>query len=128
MATTADRVLPWRRHSVPAVVELKPLIDSFRRHHAKASTVMIEQAYRLAAAAHDGQFRKSGDPYVTHPLAVATIVADLGLDAGQVGWAGGQQEIVDVSAAEARQAGEIIEDEGEAHLKIVEFLDQLKVL
>ena len=80
MATTADRVLPWRRHSVPAVVELKPLIDSFRRHHAKASTVMIEQAYRLAAAAHDGQFRKSGDPYVTHPLAVATIVADLGLD------------------------------------------------
>ena len=55
-------------------------------------------------------------------------VADLGLDAGAVGWAGGQQEIVDVSAAEARQAGEIIEDEGEAHLKIVEFLDQLKVL
>ena len=55
-------------------------------------------------------------------------VADLGLDAGQVGWAGGQQEIVDVSEAEARQAGEIIEDEGEAHLKIVEFLDQLKVL
>ena len=55
-------------------------------------------------------------------------IADLGIDAGQVGWAGGQQEIVDVSAAEARQAGEIIEDEGEAHLKIVEFLDQLKVL
>ncbi|MCB1015008.1 MAG: electron transfer flavoprotein subunit beta/FixA family protein [Acidimicrobiales bacterium] len=55
-------------------------------------------------------------------------VGDLGLDAGAVGWAGGQQEIVDVSAAEERQAGEIIEDEGEAHLKIVEFLDQLKVL
>ena len=55
-------------------------------------------------------------------------VADLGIDAGAVGWAGGQQEIVDVSAAEERQAGEIIEDEGEAHLKIVEFLDQLKVL
>jgi electron transfer flavoprotein beta subunit len=55
-------------------------------------------------------------------------VADLGIDAGAVGWAGGQQEIVDVSAAEERQAGEIIEDEGEAHLKIVEFLDGLKVL
>lgn len=55
-------------------------------------------------------------------------VADLGIDAGQVGWAGAQQEIVDVSAAEAREAGEIITDEGEAHLKIVEFLDQLKVL
>ena len=80
MATTVDRVLPWRRHSVPAAVELKPLIDTFRRHHPKASTAMIEEAYRLAATAHEGQFRKSGDPYVTHPLAVATIVADLGLD------------------------------------------------
>lgn len=55
-------------------------------------------------------------------------VADLGIDAGSVGWAGGQQEIVDVSAAEAREAGEIITDEGEAHLNIVAFLDQLKVL
>lgn len=55
-------------------------------------------------------------------------VADLGIDAGSVGWAGGQQEIVDVSAAEAREAGEIITDEGEAHLNIVGFLDQLKVL
>src|SRR3954468_23146093 len=54
--------------------------------------------------------------------------SDLGLDAGQVGWAGARQEIVDVSAAPAREAGEIIEDEGEAHLKIVEFLDKLKVL
>ncbi|HMQ25502.1 MAG TPA: RelA/SpoT family protein, partial [Acidimicrobiales bacterium] len=80
MATTVDRVLPWRRHSVPPAVELKPLIETFRRHHPKASTAMIESAYRLAADAHDGQYRKSGDPYVTHPLAVATIVADLGLD------------------------------------------------
>ena len=80
MATTVDRVLPWRRHSVPAAVELKPLLETFRRYHAKASTALIEQAYRLAADAHEGQFRKSGDPYVTHPLAVATIVADLGLD------------------------------------------------
>lgn len=55
-------------------------------------------------------------------------IADLGIDAGSVGWAGGQQEIVDVSAAEAREAGEIITDEGEAHLNIVAFLDQLKVL
>ena len=80
MATTVDRVLPWRRHSVPAAIELKPLVDTFRRHHPKASTALIEAAYTLAADAHEGQFRKSGDPYITHPLAVATIVADLGLD------------------------------------------------
>jgi electron transfer flavoprotein beta subunit len=55
-------------------------------------------------------------------------VADLGLDAGQVGWAGSRQEIVAVDDAEERQAGEIIEDDGEGHQKIVEFLDKLKVI
>ncbi len=55
-------------------------------------------------------------------------VADLGLDAGSVGWAGGGQEIVEIVAAEQRQAGEVIEDDGEAHLRIVAFLEQLKVI
>src|SRR4051794_1934191 len=55
-------------------------------------------------------------------------VSDLGLDAAIVGWAGAGQEIIDVSAAPAREAGEVIEDDGEAHLKVVEFLDGLKVL
>jgi electron transfer flavoprotein beta subunit len=55
-------------------------------------------------------------------------VADLGLEASAVGWAGAGQEIVDVSPAPERQAGEVFEDEGDAHEKIVEFLDGLKVL
>src|SRR5882724_6795451 len=55
-------------------------------------------------------------------------VADLGLAASQVGWAGARQEITDVRQAEARQAGEKIEDEGDAHEKIVAFLEQLKVI
>jgi electron transfer flavoprotein beta subunit len=55
-------------------------------------------------------------------------VADLGIDAAMVGWAGAGQEIVDVSAAPEREAGEVIEDDGEAHTKIIEFLDGLKVL
>src|SRR6476469_1898918 len=41
----------------------------------------IEQAYEVARAAHSGQFRKSGEPYITHPLAVAKILADWHLDA-----------------------------------------------
>jgi electron transfer flavoprotein beta subunit len=53
---------------------------------------------------------------------------DLGIDASEVGWAGARQEIVDVSPAAEREAGEIIEDEGEAHERIVQFLDELKVL
>ncbi len=55
-------------------------------------------------------------------------MADLGIDAAMVGWAGAGQEIVDVSPAPEREAGEVIEDDGEAHAKIVEFLDGLKVL
>ena len=55
-------------------------------------------------------------------------VSDLGLSEDQVGWAGARQEIVDVSPAEERQAGEIVEDEGDAHERIIQFLEQLKVL
>jgi electron transfer flavoprotein beta subunit len=55
-------------------------------------------------------------------------VADLGLDASQVGAAGAGQQIVTVEDAPAREAGEIIEDDGEAFTKIVEFLDGLKVI
>jgi len=54
--------------------------------------------------------------------------ADLGLGESDVGWSGADQEAVDVSPAPEREAGEIIEDEGDAHEKIVAFLDELKVL
>ena len=55
-------------------------------------------------------------------------IADLGLEPGQVGWAGGGQEIVDVAAAPARESGEIVTDEGDAHERVVAFLDELKVI
>jgi electron transfer flavoprotein beta subunit len=55
-------------------------------------------------------------------------VGDLGLEAGQVGWAGARQKIVNVGAAPEREAGEKIEDDGEAYQRIVQFLEQLKVV
>ena len=55
-------------------------------------------------------------------------VADLGLDASQVGAAGAGQEIIAVEDAPAREAGEIIEDDGETFQKIVEYLEGVKVL
>ncbi|HEY6622762.1 MAG TPA: electron transfer flavoprotein subunit beta/FixA family protein [Acidimicrobiales bacterium] len=55
-------------------------------------------------------------------------VADLGVDGGQVGTAGARQEITDVSAADARQAGEIVVDEGDGADRIIQFLEKLKVL
>jgi electron transfer flavoprotein beta subunit len=54
--------------------------------------------------------------------------ADLGFDASDVGWAGAGQEIVEIARAPQREAGEIVEDDGEGHLKIVEFLENLKVI
>ena len=55
-------------------------------------------------------------------------ISDLGIDASSVGWAGAGQKVDSVINAEAREAGMVIEDDGEAHLKIVEFLEQLKVI
>ena len=55
-------------------------------------------------------------------------LADLGLDAGSVGWAGARQEITAITEAEARKAGEVVEDDGEAHTKIVSYLENLKVV
>ena len=52
----------------------------------------------------------------------------LGLDAANVGWAGAGQEIIEVAQAEARQAGEVIEDDGEAFNRVVGFLSDLKII
>ena len=49
-------------------------------NHPKADTAIIERAYRTAEHYHRGQSRKSGDPYITHPLAVTMILAELGMD------------------------------------------------
>ena len=59
---------------------LEPLIKTARTTHPKADVRLIEHAYDVAAQQHSGQDRKSGDPYITHPLAVATILAELGMN------------------------------------------------
>ena len=61
--------------------ELEPLMRTLRRYHPKADTKLVERAYETAAILHRGQTRRSGEPYITHPLAVATILADLGMTA-----------------------------------------------
>ncbi|PFG16737.1 GTP pyrophosphokinase [Propionicimonas paludicola] len=63
----------------PAAV-LDPLIRIVHVHHPKADVALIERAYRTAEHYHTGQLRKSGDAYITHPLAVATILAELGMN------------------------------------------------
>ncbi|WP_425544116.1 RelA/SpoT family protein [Actinocorallia libanotica] len=58
---------------------LEPLIKTVRNTHPKADVRLIERAYDVAAHHHRHQKRKSGDPYITHPLAVTTILAELGM-------------------------------------------------
>ena len=55
-------------------------------------------------------------------------LADLGIETSTVGWAGGRQEIVSIEPAPERETGEIIEDEGDGHEKIVAFLQEMKVI
>ncbi|GAA4286038.1 bifunctional (p)ppGpp synthetase/guanosine-3',5'-bis(diphosphate) 3'-pyrophosphohydrolase [Georgenia daeguensis] len=66
-----------RGHSNPPAIE--PLLRAVRANHPKADTQLIVRAYEVAEKAHRGQMRKSGDPYITHPVAVATILAELGM-------------------------------------------------
>ena len=63
---------------------MNPVLDDLAKallsHHPGASLVELERAYDIAADAHEGQLRKSGQPYITHPLAVSEILAEIGLD------------------------------------------------
>lgn len=61
--------------------ELEPLLRTLRQYHPKSDTKLIERAYETAAYLHRDQRRRSGEAYITHPLAVATILADLGMSA-----------------------------------------------
>ncbi|MCC7076682.1 MAG: bifunctional (p)ppGpp synthetase/guanosine-3',5'-bis(diphosphate) 3'-pyrophosphohydrolase [Acidimicrobiia bacterium] len=72
-------LLPWRRLG-DFDPEIGPVIRLVRHHHPRADIRPITSAYHLAREAHSEQTRKSGDPYVTHAIAVAGILADLGMD------------------------------------------------
>ncbi|HUZ44160.1 MAG TPA: bifunctional (p)ppGpp synthetase/guanosine-3',5'-bis(diphosphate) 3'-pyrophosphohydrolase [Acidimicrobiales bacterium] len=80
ITTTVDRVLPWRRPTAVDIDPVAPVVRAYRDRHPKADAGRVQRAFRLAEKAHAGQLRKSGEPYIVHPLAVALIVADLGLD------------------------------------------------
>ncbi len=63
---------------------VKPLFDIIGKNEKNYDFQKIENAFLYAAKMHEGQFRQSGEPYVSHPVAVATIVAELGLDTDSI--------------------------------------------
>ena len=68
----------FTRSSTAYSTDLSELIRIVRLNHAKTDPAFIEKAYKIAEHHHTGQKRKSGEEYITHPLAVARILADLG--------------------------------------------------
>ncbi len=59
---------------------LKPILTGLQEHHPQANLPEVERAYQVAKKAHTGQLRKSGEEYITHPVAVTQILVELGLD------------------------------------------------
>jgi GTP pyrophosphokinase len=80
LASSLRSRLPWIFTKASSAVgeDLAELIRTVRQNHPKADSGLIERAYNTAEKYHEGQQRKSGEPYITHPLAVARILADLG--------------------------------------------------
>ncbi len=76
----ANRTLPWRREQREVGQEIEPLIARFNGPNRDQQVDLVSRAYQKARASHEGQRRKSGEPYIVHPVAVATIVAEIGLD------------------------------------------------
>ncbi|KXK60244.1 GTP pyrophosphokinase [Micromonospora rosaria] len=70
-------LLTWPTNETDPVTQL---VRAHRAIHPSAEAAVLRRAYTIAENMHRGQFRKSGEPYITHPLAVAQICADLGLD------------------------------------------------
>ena len=61
-------------------IKINDIINRIKKSRRKCNVKLIMKAYDLANKSHDGQLRKSGEPYIIHPLQVAYIVADIGLD------------------------------------------------
>jgi GTP pyrophosphokinase len=102
------RLTPGRPSS-PSPVE--PILRALRAAHPKADVALVKQAYEFAEAAHAGQTRRSGDPYISHPLAVAGILADLGMDAPTLAAALLHDTVEDTEASlerVTRQFGELV--------------------
>ena len=76
----ADRELIDPGEGKTPEVLYQELIERVQKYHPSTDTSIFKKAYDLASRAHEGQVRKSGEPYIVHPLCVAIILADLELD------------------------------------------------
>lgn len=80
-SSTLRRLVPRIFTRAAEASEVEPLLRELRRHDPRSDTALVLRAYQVAKRHHDGQMRRSGEPYITHPVAVARILAELGVGA-----------------------------------------------
>jgi len=108
---------------------VEKVIEKVKSHSPKANTDMIYVAYRVAKAAHKGQLRKSGEPYVVHPVQIAYIASELSMDSVAI-CAGLLHDVIedtpytydDIVTLFGKQVAEIVD--GVTKLKMIQYTDQ----
>lgn len=100
------------------------LIESIKKYHPSADTSLVEKAYKWAFDSHQGQVRKSGEPYIAHPLCVAIILAELEMDKETIA-AGLLHDVLEDTAATKE---ELEEEFGAEVLLLVDGVTKLKHL
>ena len=102
---------------------VEPLIEKARVYHPDVDADLLRRAYAYAAEKHEGQSRRSGEPYITHPLAVATILTELEMDDATLA-AGLLHDVVEDCGVSREQ---IAEEFGEEIADLVDGVTKLKL-
>ncbi len=108
-ASDSDSLLKPADFTDPAEL-YDSLIKEILKYHPSTDLVMIEKAYKVAKDAHEGQLRKSGEPYIIHPLCVSIILAELELDKETIA-AGLLHDVVEDTVMTKQELSEIFGDE-----------------
>ena len=118
------RQLAARMSAAQPREQMDALLKAFRAAHPMEDIELIECAYTVAAYAHRGQTRKSGDPFISHPIAVAMIVTELGM-APDIVCAALLHDTVDYDATHAFTLAQLREEFGEKIAALVEGVSEL---
>jgi len=93
-----------------SAVSLKQIVSKIRTYHPGAPVELVDKAYEFSERAHQGQERKSGDPYFVHPASVASIITEMRLDTASV-CAGLLHDVVEDSAITESEVRELFGEE-----------------
>ncbi|MGD9008849.1 MAG: bifunctional (p)ppGpp synthetase/guanosine-3',5'-bis(diphosphate) 3'-pyrophosphohydrolase [Desulfobacteraceae bacterium] len=106
------------------MIRISDILDKMTQYNPEADLDLVDRAYIYSAKVHDGQMRLSGEPYLSHPLEVAGILADMKLDVVSVA-AGLLHDVIEDTHAEAEEIGSIF---GPEVLHIVSGVTKLSTL